>query len=252
VNRILGQDSAADCALLALLLLYPLIECRWYVPRVSRAIRAGLLGARARFYRNTIAAEWLATLYVFALWIVWGRSWSALWLGGIRPLRFFLGCLLAVAVIIFFVLQARKVQKALARPKVAASLRKKLAFAFLLIPETVGERRTFWLLSITAGVCEEIIYRGFLTWRVSTWTGLFAAVVISSIVFGLGHIYLGVAQVPRTAIVGFMLAIVVVASGSLLPAILIHAAMDLNSGEIGFRVARSSLTNGAAPASLTS
>ena len=249
---ILGKDSAADYVLLALLILYPLVEWRWYWPRVSRAIRAGIPGARTSFYRNTIAAEWFGTLYVFALWIVWRRSWSTLWLDGIRPLRFFLGCLLAVGVIIFFVLQARKVQKALAQPKVAASLREKFAFAYALVPGTAGERRTFWLLSITAGVCEEIIYRGFLIWLVAKWTGLIAAVVISSSVFGLGHIYLGVAQVPRTAIIGFVLAIVVVASGSILPAILIHAAIDLNSGEIGFRVAQASLANAAAPAPLTS
>jgi membrane protease YdiL (CAAX protease family) len=249
---ILGKDSAADYTLLALLILYPLVEWRWYWPRVSRAIRAGIPGARTRLYRDTIAVEWLGTLYVFALWIVWRRPWSTLWLDGIRPLRFFLGCLLAVGVIIFFGLQTRKVQKALAQPKVAASLREKFAFAYALVPGTAGERRTFWLLSITAGVCEEIIYRGFLIWLVATWTGLIAAVVISSIVFGLAHIYLGVAQVPRTAIIGFLLAIVVVASGSILPAIVIHAAMDLNSGEIGFRVAQAPLANGAAPAPLTS
>ena len=104
------------------------------------------------------------------------------------------------------------------------------------------------------GCCQlllaEIIYRGFLIWLVTKWTGLIAAVVISSIVFGLGHIYLGVAQVPRTAIIGFVLAMVVVASGSILPSIMIHSAIDLNSGEIGFRVAQASLANGAAPAPL--
>ena len=248
---ILGKVSAADYVLLALLILYPIVEWRWYLPRISRAIRAGVAGVRTSFYRSTIAAEWFATLYVFALWILWRRSWSALWLDAIRPLRFFLGCLLALGVIIFFVLQIRKVQKALARPKVAASLRQKLAFAHALVPETPAERRAFWLVSITAGVCEEVVYRGFLIWLVANWTGLIAAVVISSIVFGLGHIYLGVAQVPRTALVGLVLAIIVLASGSLLPAILIHAAIDLNSGEIAFRVAQASSPNAPAPAPLT-
>lgn len=248
---LLGKVSAADYVLLALLILYPLVDWRWYFPRVSRAIRAGVPGARTRFYRTVIATGWFPALYVFALWFVGRRSWSALWLDAIRPLRFFFGCLLALGVIVFFVLQVRKVQKALARPRVAASLRQKFAFAYALVPETTAERRTFWLLSITAGVCEEIIYRGFVMWLVARWTGLIAAVLISSLVFGFGHIYLGVAQVPRTAIIGFVLAIVVIASGSLLPAILIHAAMDLNSGEIAFRVAQASLPHAAAPAPLT-
>lgn len=247
---IFGKVSAADCVLLALLILYPLVEWRWYWPRVSRAIRAGIPGARMSFYRNTIAGEWFAALYVLALWFVWRRSWSALWLDAIRPLRFFFGCLLALGVITFFVLQIRKVQKALARPGVAASLRQKLAFAYALAPQTAPERRAFWLVAITAGVCEEMIYRGFLMWLVAHWTGLIPAAVISSIVFGFSHIYLGVAQVPRTAAVGFVLVLIVLASGSLLPAILIHAAIDLNSGEIAFRVAQASLPNAPAPAPL--
>jgi len=49
---ILGKDSAADYVLLALLILYPLVEWRWYWPRVSRALRAGIPGARTSFYRT--------------------------------------------------------------------------------------------------------------------------------------------------------------------------------------------------------
>ncbi len=75
--------------------------------------------------------------------------------------------------------------------------------------------------------------------------------ILSSIVFGCAHIYLGVAQVPRTAIVGFMLALIVVAAGSLWPAIAIHAALDLSSGEIGFRVGRAAAAPVGAGAPIT-
>jgi len=250
MNMTFGKVSAADLVILALLVVYPLFEWRWYWPRVSRAIRAGMAGARIRFYRGTIVVEWVVTLCVLALWIARRRAWTAHWLGGIRPLRFSLGCLLAIVVIVLFVLQAQRLRKALARPKTLASLREKFASAYLLAPETAGERSVFWLASITAGVCEEIIYRGFLMSLVATWTGLIAAVIISSIVFGYGHIYLGIAQVPRTAIAGLVLALVVVGSGSLLPAMVIHAAIDWSSGEIGFRVAQASLANAAVSATV--
>ena len=39
----------------------------------------------------------------------------------------------------------------------------------------------------------------------------------------------------RTAVVGAVLALVVLAAGSLWPAILIHAAMDLISSDLGYR-----------------
>jgi uncharacterized protein len=240
-----------DYAVLALLIVYPLLEWQWLWPRFVRAISAGINGARTRAYRWIIVAEWAVTVYILALWIAHQRSWSALWLGSVRPLRFSLGCALAGIVITFFVFQGRKVQKALANPKAVAYLREKLAFADPLMPATAGERRWFWLLSVTAGVCEEVIYRGFLLWLISAWTGLIAGVIISSIIFGFGHVYLGVRQVPRTAIAGLALALVVLLSGSLLPAIVIHASMDLNSGEVGFRVAQASLTV-SNPAPLTS
>jgi len=43
---------------------------------------------------------------------------------------------------------------------------------------------------------------------------------------------------PRTALVGLFLAVVVVLTKSLWPAILIHAAIDFSSGELGFAISR--------------
>ena len=66
--------------------------------------------------------------------------------------------------------------------------------------------------------------------------GVVWAVIVASILFGLGHVYLGLVQVPKTAIIGLLLAIVVALTGSLWPAMLLHAAIDWNSGELGFRL----------------
>jgi membrane protease YdiL (CAAX protease family) len=68
------------------------------------------------------------------------------------------------------------------------------------------------------------------------WTGIAVAVILSSLVFGLGHIYLGTKSVPKTAGAGLVMAFLAVSSGTLWPAILIHAAMDWNSGELGYRI----------------
>jgi len=239
------RPGAFDYAVVALLVLREMVEWRWNWPRHVRAIRARVPGARGRSYRYTILALWMFTLFVLALWIVRARPWSALWLGAVvpwRPWRLSIGISAAAIAIAFLVLQARKVQKALTRPKAVARLRKQFEFASALAPETSGERRGFWLLSITAGICEEILFRGFLMWLIAAWTNLAVAVVISSVLFGCMHIYLGATHVLKAAMVGLALAIIVVASGSLWPAIVIHAAMDLSSGEISFRVAQASST----------
>lgn len=246
------RPSGFDDAVLIVLVAATLFEWLWFWPRCVRAIRARVNGARGRFYRGEIIALWAVTLCVLALWIASARPWSALWLGSAVPWRLCIGFFVAAIIVGLLLLQARKVQKALARPKAVASLREQFSFADPLVPQTSGERRGFWLLSITAGICEEVLFRGFLMWLMAAWTDLALAVIISSVLFGCAHIYLGAAHVPKTAIVGLLFALVVVASGSLWPAIVIHAAVDLNAGEIGFRVGQAAGTTPEAAPPLTS
>ena len=96
------------------------------------------------------------------------------------------------------------------------------------------------LVALTAGVCEEILFRGYVTWYfLAFWPGtrisLALAVIISSILFGFGHIYLGVRQVGTSAVGGVLFAAIVRVAGSLLPAMMLHAALDLNSFDLGYR-----------------
>jgi len=245
------RPGAFDYVVLVVILLAAIFDWRWYWPRYVRSIRANMPGARMRMYRNVVVAEWVVTLYVLGLWVAKARPWSALWLGPVSPLRSGIGFFVAAIIIALLLLQARKVKKVLARPEAVVRLRKQVA-ADLLAPATSGERRAFWFVSITAGICEEIVFRGFLMWLIAAWTGLALAVIISSILFGCAHAYLGAAHVPKTAIVGLVLALVVVACGSLWPAIVIHAALDLNGGELGFRIKRAPSASSEATPSPTS
>jgi hypothetical protein len=154
-------------------------------------------------------------------------------------LRLGLGIVYVVLLIGALVWQRRAL---LARPDRRARVRKALKFGEPLIPHTESERRLFWLVSATAGCCEEIFFRGFLTWYLSAWVGPIAAVLLASLIFGVGHVYLGAAQVPKTAMIGLILAIVVSLTGSLWPAMLLHAAVDWNSGEMGFKLLSSAST----------
>jgi membrane protease YdiL (CAAX protease family) len=52
----------------------------------------------------------------------------------------------------------------------------------------------------------------------------------------LSDVYLGVAHVPRGFFMGLVLALLAYFSGSLWPAIVLHAAIDWNSGELGYAV----------------
>lgn len=103
-----------------------------------------------------------------------------------------------------------------------------------IVPRTPSEYQWFQAVSWTAGVCEELLYRGFLTWLVAAYAGPAAALVIVSVAFGLGHAYQGPKGVVKVSILGLVFGGIVLVSGWLVPAMLIHTMIDLAGGTAGF------------------
>jgi len=227
------NHSFVDHIFFALLLVLPLIEWKWSWPRHLVNLAAHPETARLSFYRRIIIGEWISTLILLSFWTARHRPWSRLSLAGDGPLPLALGLGGVLLLIGLLWLQRRAL---LSRPDRRARVLKALSSGEPLVPHTPSERKLFWIVSVTAGACEEIFFRGFLTWYLSAWIGPVGAVIAASALFGIGHIYLGVVQVPKTAFVGFIFAVVAALSGSLFPAMLLHAAIDWNSGELGFRL----------------
>jgi membrane protease YdiL (CAAX protease family) len=222
-----------DHFIFALLLLFPIIELRWTWPRYLAQLAAGVPRARLNFYRSIVLEEWIAVAVLLGYWACIGRPLQALMLIPASPVRFAIGMAVALALCALLMLQNKAIR---ARPDVMPRLRKRLAYGEPLMPHTGAERWRFHAVSITAGVCEEVLFRGFLLWYFAVWFGVWPAAILSSIVFGIGHVYLGVRQIPNTAIIGMAMATLTILSGSLWPAMLLHAAIDWNSGELGFLV----------------
>ena len=99
-----------------------------------------------------------------------------------------------------------------------------------LLPRTREERGVFALLSVAAGVGEEIAYRGYAIPVLATFMGVPGAAALTSVVFGILHGYQGLLGTVRTTLMGGLLAWGFLASGSLLPAIAAHALIDLMAG----------------------
>ena len=100
-----------------------------------------------------------------------------------------------------------------------------------LMPVSAQDRLLFTGVSITAGICEEIVFRGFLIHVLYGATGSLAiALLLSSGVFGVAHAYQQPAGAVRAALLGLILALPVVLHGSILPSIIAHAAIDILSG----------------------
>jgi membrane protease YdiL (CAAX protease family) len=99
-----------------------------------------------------------------------------------------------------------------------------------LLPRTRGERRLFSVVGLTAGICEEWLYRGFFLAVVSALLGgppEPILVLVAAAAFGLAHAYQGVAGIVTTAVLGGVLALLYLDTGSLLVPVLLHAAIDL-------------------------
>jgi len=100
-----------------------------------------------------------------------------------------------------------------------------------LLPRTRKERGLFAALSFSAGVGEELAFRAYAFQAVQLLgVGPWGAAVLSSIPFGFLHAYQGPIGVLRTAIMGFILAVPVVMTGSLLPSMAAHTLIDLLVG----------------------
>lgn len=109
--------------------------------------------------------------------------------------------------------------------------------ALYLIPRTRGERWGFVALALVAAVCEEYVYRGFALHVVASWSGSAGlAVAVTSVSFGLAHGYQRLGGVLRATLLGAVLALPVVSTGSLFPAVVAHFWINCVIGLGGWRL----------------
>lgn len=100
-----------------------------------------------------------------------------------------------------------------------------------LIPNNGRELLLFMFVSMTAGFCEEIIFRGYLQRQFAALTrSEGAAVALQAIIFGLGHGYQGTARMVLIAVYGAMFGLLALWRKSLRPGMFSHAWQDALSG----------------------
>jgi membrane protease YdiL (CAAX protease family) len=203
--------------------------------RLVRAVESGDDLARIRPYRMTVIAAWTLTLTVLIWWRIAGRPFDAMgviWPAGAAA---WITVALCLATLMFFALQIRSVlTSAAARASVRAQLSASRGVE-AVVPESARDLRVFAALGITAGICEEVLYRGYLVWYLSALLPTRAALIAAVAIFGLGHVYQGVRGVLLTAAVGGLELAIYLWTGSLVAPIVLHATMDLANGYIGYR-----------------
>jgi len=101
-----------------------------------------------------------------------------------------------------------------------------------ILPRTKKERRLFPLVGLSAGICEEIVYRGFvavLLQAVFPGIPIFLVVLIPSVLFGIGHIAQGVGGIIATGVLGALWMCLFLVTDSLILPMIVHFIFDLSS-----------------------
>jgi membrane protease YdiL (CAAX protease family) len=219
-----------DHVLVALLaVVFPVRASTFGYRRLLLADEGSVPAARLTLYRQGMTLQWVLAAATLGLWVWRGRAWAAL---GLVP-RVALGSWITLGILLVAV-AAVLVQRrnALHDPETLASVRHRLRHVERLLPRSPGELKWFYRLSITAGVCEELLYRGYLIWYLSHWLGPYGGAAVAALVFGFGHLYQGPRGILTTTLAGVVLTAIYLGSGSLYLGMVAHALGDMHSGQL--------------------
>ncbi len=188
--------------------------------RLHMVARAGHANHRVLGYAVVLTAEWLITAFIWFGYRLRGLSMRTLvgdmatgWRSILRDLGLAIAFLI-VANIILGILGR------LIHATPGQSVRN-------FLPHTGPEIATYLLLALTAGICEEVIYRGYLQRQFTVWTRSVAAgIIIQSIVFGVSHAYQGLGMVLTISVYGCLFGLLAYWRSSLRPGMIAHFIQD--------------------------
>jgi len=213
---------------------YPILGYVSFRRLLARIAAGKPIPSRPRLYANTLALQWLLFIGGGLLWFGQSRSAESLGLGLELDAGFLVALLLTVAGIALFVRQLVALHGATLND--LESVERAFGRLKPLLPRSRVELRVFYAVGLTAGIVEEVLWRGFLLAYVAALTSLPLAAVAVTLGFGLAHAYQGWGSVPKVTAAGAVFMLLVLLSGSLWLAMLLHAAVDILQGRLAYVV----------------
>lgn len=186
--------------------------------------------ARTQCYVRCLAVLWIATFAAMAIMpleTLWNAPSGMRTLTGAASPDFILVLIAALAIGLLLPLALAWIHSGM-RERIFEQLK---GIDYLL-PQSRTEIALFAGVSVTAGICEEVLFRGFLfayldssPWQLDPST----TVLVSSAMFGIAHFGQGIKGMVLTGMIGAMLGILYVVTGSLLAPIIVHILIDLRA-----------------------
>lgn len=184
-------------------------------------------------YIQSAAGQWgLVALVLVYMWIL-GRDLAEIGLIMTLDWKMIVSLMLAGAILVFIGYQAHLLTR---HEDAQEKVRKQVRKIAPLIPRNLRQLGGFFMLAITAGICEEILFRGFLIDYLTQYTDIYSAALASSIIFGLAHTYQGLRGILQGMGAGIVFAAFYIFTGSLLVPMLLHVLVDIHGGWAGYYV----------------
>ena len=234
LRAVLMQDGGITMYIVffSLLLIYFTVICVWdYRDTKKKKDLAVTENEKCKGYGQSIMALWGATLAVFIMCFIGGIGLEEI---GFRQISFnygfwFTAVTLSISGLFFAYLLYALIS--LLVPKFRESQSKQAVGGVTkYLPRSKKAKWLFSLLALSAGVCEEIIFRGFflfLFFAIFPNAPVYLVVLIPILLFGIGHAYQGLQGIMGTALLGAFFICLYLVTDSLIFPILLHFLNDL-------------------------
>lgn len=194
------------------------------------------------YYGNGIF-QWICVFFIVLVW--WGNSRS------FADLGFQMGTWSSTSwtlVLFFLVLYLLDVWWELRNEKKIVETKNKWLKEVPILPANIEEFKHFLFVAFSAGVCEEIIFRGFfiqyfLAINENNDLGNWLAVIIPACLFAFGHLYQGEKAVLKILGMAILFGWIFILTKSLLLLMLIHFLVDVLGGFLAYRILKNEAIN---------
>lgn len=221
---------ALTAALVVLAVTYAPVRAATNVEQLRRDLATDP-DARVGFYRRAVASLPLVTgIYVIVV-SVGGETWRDAGISWDEPLRALLASVAGLAgALVLLGATAAAFNKM--RPD---DVRRASDATKVLAPGSARERALWPFVALTAGVTEELVYRGLFVLHLhalvpSLRPGLLA--VLSAVAFGLAHRYQGPFGVVSSGVLGLAFGVIAIVTGNVVVVVVLHALWDVMAGSI--------------------
>ena len=217
------KSKVSYLTLFFLLIFWPLMSVA-FVGDPSQMLRMLSVSPIVMIYLPTMVIQWLVFLLV---WLAVYREGTGLAGVGFKRIR-----LIDFAWAAVFLLVSNLLLTLLSVLLAALNLEIPSELG-LILPKTFAEKIVWILLCVTAGICEEAAFRGYLLTRIRIFGKVknwIIPVMIASLAFGSGHAYQGAGGFILISIYGAMFAILFLKTKTLWPGVIAHFIQNFVTG----------------------